>query len=178
MSAAFARLARRGGFEPARLAFTLRTALGAGLALLLAGALGLGHPPWAAMTVWIAAQPVRGHLLEKSLFRLLGTVLGVAYGVALVALGGGAPAVVVPGLALWVALCTGAGQLLRGFAGYGTLLAGYSAAMVALLEADRPGHIAALGLDRLLTILVGVGVALAVSARFAAAGGPGAAEAR
>ncbi|MBO9641736.1 MAG: FUSC family protein [Pseudacidovorax sp.] len=164
----FDRLARRLGFEPARLAFTLRTAAGSGVALLLAGLLGLDHPQWAAMTVWIAAQPLRGHLIEKSLFRLLGTATGAAYGVALVALGQGSPAVLVPGLALWAGLCAGAGQLLRGFASYGTLLAGYSAAMVALLDASHPTHIAAFGLDRLLTIGLGVVVALAVSLRFAA----------
>ncbi len=164
----FDRLARHLGFEPARLAFTLRTAAGSGMALLLAGLLGLEHPQWAAMTVWIAAQPLRGHLIEKSLFRLLGTAAGAAYGVALVALGQGSPAVLVPGLALWAGLCAGAGQLLRGFASYGTLLAGYSAAMVALLDASHPTHIAAFGLDRLLTIGLGVGVALAVSLRFAA----------
>ncbi|SIQ34828.1 FUSC family protein [Pseudacidovorax sp. RU35E] len=164
----FDRLARRLGFEPARLAFTLRTAAGSGVALLLAGLLGLDHPQWAAMTVWIAAQPLRGHLIEKSLFRLLGTAAGAAYGVALVALGQGSPAVLVPGLALWAGLCAGAGQLLRGFASYGTLLAGYSAAMVVLLDASHPTHIAAFGLDRLLTIGLGVVVALAVSLRFAA----------
>ncbi|MFP5474898.1 MAG: FUSC family protein, partial [Gammaproteobacteria bacterium] len=152
----------------ARLAFTLRTAAGSGMALLLGGLLGLDHPQWAAMTVWIAAQPLRGHLIEKSLYRLLGTAAGAAYGVTLVALGHGSPAVLVPGLALWAGLCAGAGQLLRGFASYGTLLAGYSAAMVALLDASHPTHIAAFGLDRLLTIGLGVVVALAVSLRFAA----------
>ncbi|MET3513478.1 putative membrane protein YccC [Pseudacidovorax sp. 1753] len=164
----FERLARRLGFEPARLAFTLRTAAGSGMALLLAGLLGLDHPQWAAMTVWIAAQPLRGHLIEKSLYRLLGTAAGAVYGVALVALGHGSPVVLVPGLALWAGLCAGAGQLLRGFASYGTLLAGYSAAMVALLDAGQPAHIVAFGLDRLLTIGLGVVVALAVSLRFAA----------
>lgn len=164
----FERLARHLGFEPARLAFTLRTAAGSGMALLLGGLLGLDHPQWAAMTVWIAAQPLRGHLIEKSLYRLLGTAAGAAYGVTLVALGHGSPAVLVPGLALWAGLCAGAGQLLRGFASYGTLLAGYSAAMVALLDASHPTHIAAFGLDRLLTIGLGVVVALAVSLRFAA----------
>lgn len=164
----FERVARRFGFEPARLAFTLRTAAGSGMALLVAGLLGLDHPQWAAMTVWIAAQPLRGHLIEKSLYRLLGTAAGAVYGVALVALGHGSPTVLVPGLALWAGLCAGAGQLLRGFASYGTLLAGYSAAMVALLDASHPTHIAAFGLDRLLTIGLGVVVALAVSLRFAA----------
>lgn len=171
-------LLRRGGFDPQRLAFTLRTALGAGLALLVAGALGLDHPQWAAMTVWIAAQPLRGHLLEKGLFRLLGTAVGVVVGATLVVLSGGAPAFVVPGLALWVGLCAGIGQLLRGFLSYGALLAGYSAAMVALLDVGRPEAILPLCADRLATIALGVGVAFVVSAWFAAPGDRSAAQSR
>lgn len=178
MNTAFDRLARHAGFEPARLAFTLRTALGAGIALLLGGALGLDHPQWAAMTVWIAAQPLRGQLVEKSLFRLIGTAAGTLYGVLLVAVSGGSPAMLAPGVALWVGLCAGAGQLLRGFASYSTLLAGYSAAMVVLLDTGHPDQVLTLGLDRLLTVLLGVAVAMAVSGGFARAEDPKATAAR
>lgn len=177
MTTHFDRLARRRGFDPERLTFTIRTAVGAFLALLIASALGLEHPQWAAMTVWIATQSVRGHLLEKSLFRLLGTTLGVSYGVALVAVSGGTPRWLVIGLALWVGLCAGAGQLIRGFASYGTLLAGYSAAMVTLLDTARPDHVAALAADRVLTIGVGAAVAIMVSVRAARPSEPEAAEA-
>lgn len=159
-------LATRFGFDPVRLGFGLRTALAALLALVLAWLAGLEHPQWSAMTVWIAAQPVRGHLLEKSLFRLAGTISGTVAGIALVVFAGGQAWVLVAGLALWIGLCAGIGNVQRGFVGYGTLLAGYSAAMVSLLGSGHPEHILALGADRLLTVLVGVLVALAAGWSF------------
>ncbi|MDE2574021.1 MAG: FUSC family protein, partial [Rhodospirillales bacterium] len=149
------RLARL-GFDPARLGFALRTALTACAALLAAWLMGLEHPQWAAMTVWAASQPTRAMLLEKSFFRAAGTVVGVVAGVLLIGLSGGQPALLVLGLAAWIGLCVGAGNTLRGFVAYGTILAGYSAAMVALLSTAHPGAILALGVDRLLTVLVGV----------------------
>ncbi len=150
------------GFDPARLRFGLRTALGASLALLVAWGLGLEHPQWAAMTVWAASQPTPGSLVEKSLFRALGTVAGSVVGVLLVIASGGESWPLVIGLSLWVGLCAGAGNVLRGFVSYGALLAGYSASLVALVDTAHPDHIVATGLDRMETMLVGVAVALGV----------------
>ena len=158
------RLAARLGLDPVRLAYGLRTAVAAGTGLVVAWLTGLEHPQWAAMTVWAASQPVREHLIEKSLFRAIGTVIGAVYGVLLAwvaAQWGGAP-LLVAGVALWLGLCAAAGNLLRGFASYGALLAGYSAAMVALLDAGHPENVVGLGLDRTATVLVGVAVALLV----------------
>jgi hypothetical protein len=64
----------RWGFDPVRLRQHLRTAFAACLALLAAWQLGLEHPQWAAMATWAASQPLRGQLLEKSFFRVAGTV--------------------------------------------------------------------------------------------------------
>ncbi|MBW6400784.1 FUSC family protein [Roseomonas sp. HJA6] len=148
----------RWGFDPARLAFAGRTAATACVALAIAWAMGLEHPQWTAMTVWASAQPVRGMLVEKSLFRAAGTAIGVVAGVALLVLSGGDQRLLVLGIALWIAACAGLGNVLHGFVSYGAILAGYSAAMVALLEVGHPGHPLALGLDRLLTVLVGVAI--------------------
>ena len=150
------------GFEPARLRFCLRTALAACIALLLAWLLGLEHPQWSAMTVWAASQPGRGQLAEKAFFRFAGTLSGVAAGMLIMVVSHGQPALLVLGLALWTSLCAGIGNIQRGFVSYGTMLAGYSAAMVALLDTAHPDHVFALGADRLATISVGVAVALVV----------------
>lgn len=161
--AAYGRLLTRAagwGFDSARLRLHLRTALAACLAVLAAWALGLEHPQWAGMTVWAASQPLRGQLLEKSFFRTTGTVIGTAAGVGLVLLAGGQLFWLVTGLALWIGLCAGLGNLQRSFASYGTMLAGYSAAMVALLDSGHPEHVFALGWDRLFTALTGVAAAL------------------
>lgn len=154
------------GFDPARMGFALRTALAAGVALVVAWALGLQHPQWSAMTVWAAAQPVRGLLIEKGLFRALGTGAGVLVGIVLVVATRGQPMPMVAGLSLWIGVCAGLGNVLRGFSSYGSILAGYSAAMVALLDTPHPDQILTLGLDRFLTVMIGVVVAVLVGLVF------------
>ncbi|WP_257169885.1 FUSC family protein [Bradyrhizobium sp. SRS-191] len=162
--------ASRLGFDGAKLAFGFRTATAACLALLLAWLAGLEHPQWAGMTVWAASQPLRGHLLEKSEARLAGTIIGVVFGLALMRISRGDPTVLVIGISLWIGLCAFAGNLVRGYASYAALLSGYSAAMVALLDAAHPEHVLALGADRVLTVAVGILAALLVGWLFAAPG--------
>lgn len=155
------------GFDVGRMPFLVRTALGACLALLIGWLIGLDHPQWSAMTVWAASQPLRGQVFEKSLFRIAGTVVGVVAGVAFLLVSGGDPLILVLAVSAWTALCAAAGNLQRGYVAYGVTLAGYSAAMVALLDFDRPGHIMTLASDRLLTVLLGVVVAMLVGMIFA-----------
>lgn len=150
------------GFDYGRMTFSLRVAIGCCLALVIAWALGLEHPQWAGMSVWAASQPLRGQLLEKSLFRVLGTVCGTFVGVALVYLGQIHPLLLVVGLALWIGACTWTSNLQRGLSAYGVALAGYSAAMVSLLDTAHPEHVWLLGVDRMATVLTGVVVATAV----------------
>ena len=155
-------LSRR-GFDASRLQFALRTALGCVLAVWVASVAGLEHPQWAGMTVWIASQPMRGHLVEKSLFRVAGTISGTVIGVSLTAVSAGNPLILTLGLAIWISICTGIGNLQRGYIAYSTILAGYTAAMVSLLGSEHATSIVSVGFDRLLTVIVGVGVALIVS---------------
>jgi uncharacterized membrane protein YccC len=155
------------GFDEQVLPYAMRTALAACIALFTAWLLKLEHPQWAAMTVWAASQPVRGHLLEKGLFRVVGTLIGVIFGIGLMWLADGNPFVLTLGLTVWIGLCAATGNLLRSFAAYGAMLAGYSAAMVTLLEAAHPDKIVEMGVDRFLTITVGVGVALLIGWFFA-----------
>jgi uncharacterized membrane protein YccC len=148
------------GFDLPRLRFAFHTAIAACIAFLIAWRLGLDHPQWSAMTVWAASQPTRGQLLEKGLFRAIGTAIGVLAGVALLLMADGAPLILVLGLSLWIGICVTVGNLLRGPISYGVILAGYSAAMVALLDFGQPGHVFVLGLDRAATIFLGVLVAV------------------
>lgn len=157
----------RHGFDAGRLPFALRTALACCLAIVAAWLLGLEHPQWSGMTVWAASQPTRGHLIEKSFYRMAGTVAGSVFGTLLLFVADGAVPVLVIGLALWCALCTCLGNVQRGFTTYGTILAGCSAAMVALLGSPESGNVLALGIDRMLTVLTGVVVALLVGLVFA-----------
>jgi uncharacterized membrane protein YccC len=155
------------GFNVPRLGYMTRTAAAACLALYLAWLVGLEHPQWSAMTVWASSQPLRGQLLERSFFRMAGTVIGTIAGVLLVVLAGNQPLTLVIGLALWVGLCAGIGNLQRSYVSYGTMLAGYSAGMVALLDTAHPDRVLVLGSDRLLTVLLGVLTALGIGLLFA-----------
>jgi uncharacterized membrane protein YccC len=166
MSRIFSRL----GFETSKLPFALRTAIAACIALICAWMIGLEHPQWSAMTVWAASQPLRGHLLEKSAARLAGTIIGALFGMALMVVSHGLPAAVVIGISLWIGLCALLGNLVRGYASYAAMLSGYSAAMVALLDAAHPEHVLALGADRMLTVGLGVLAALLIGWLFAAPG--------
>jgi uncharacterized membrane protein YccC len=157
----------RYGFIPDRFSFAVRTAPAACLALLVAWLLGLEHPQWSAMTVFAASQPTRMQLFEKSFFRAAGTLAGTVLGVILVVLSGGEHWVLVLGLSAWIGFCVFAGNLIRGFASYGVLLAGFSAAMVALLDTAHPDKVFALGGDSLLTVLTGVVVAAVIGLVFA-----------
>ena len=162
--------ATRWGFDSARLRQHLRTAFAVCIAVFAAWALGLEHPQWAGMTVWAASQPLRGQLLEKSFFRTTGTLVGTAAGVVLVLVANGDLLWLVTGLAVWIGICAGLGNLQRSFASYGTMLAGYSASMVALLDNGNPAHVYALGWDRLFTALTGVAAALVVGWLFTPVG--------
>lgn len=168
----------RYGFDAARTAFAGRTAVAACIAFIAGWALGLEHPQWSAMAVWAAAQPTRGQLLEKGFFRIAGTISGTLAGIALVLAMQIHPALLVLGLALWVGLCTAIGNLQRGFVAYGTVLAGYTAAMVSLLDAAHPDQVLHLGADRFATVLTGVVTAMVVGAVFAPPAARGALRAR
>ena len=108
------------------------------------------------MTVWAAAQPVRQQLIAKSLYRMLGTVVGTGVGLVLLVAAGDHLIWLVVGLSLWVGLCAAVGNALYSLLSYGTLLSGYSAAMVALLGMPSTMNVMELGIDRLLTVLLGV----------------------
>ncbi|MEG2048208.1 MAG: FUSC family protein, partial [Comamonas sp.] len=155
------------GFHLPALVFALRTALAGFVALAVAYALGLEHPHWAAMSAWASSQPMREHLLSRVIYRFSGSVVGVAFAVALVLVAQDSLWVLAVGLALWGALCAFLGNLQRGYMVYGCMLAGYSAAMVVLLHHGPADNIWAFAADRMLTVVTGVLAALCIGWCFA-----------
>jgi len=167
LHARYARAAAALGFHVPVLGFALRTALAAGVAVVIAQAMGLEHPHWAAMSVWASSQPLREHLLSRGMYRFGGSMVGVVYAVALVLLAQEVVWVLAVGLALWVALCAFLGNLQRGYLVYGCMLAGYTAAMVVLLHHGPADNVWPLAWDRMLTVTTGVATALCISWFFA-----------
>lgn len=149
------------GFDYSRFRFGFRTGVAACLALLIAWAMGLEHPQWSAMTVWGVSQPTRGLLLEKAGYRSLGTLIGTAVGMLIVVISGDDILMAALGLTLWVTICVYIATLLHGLIAYGAVLAGYSSSMVVLLV-RTPDVLMPLGIDRMLTVMVGVITALLI----------------
>ncbi|MFT4012201.1 MAG: FUSC family protein [Paracoccus sp. (in: a-proteobacteria)] len=127
----------------------------AGISLALAVHLGLHNPFWAAMPVWVVAQPNRQDLVLRGLLRVLGTALGAALGyAALLFLPEAGPRLAV------LALSLGAVAALAYWIGtaysYGVLLAGITLAVVLVPAMDHPVDAAALAVDRIACTLIGV----------------------
>lgn len=153
--------------DTAAVLFALRTTLAAFVALYLAFLMSMDDPKWAAMTVWIVAQQDRGMSRSKAAYRAAGTVTGATVAVALIALWGQVPELLFFGLAVWIAGCVALATSQRNFQAYGAVLAGYTAAIIALNVSHTPGEVFSVALSRTVYILLGIvceGVAAALFA--------------
>lgn len=151
--------------------FALRTTGAALLALAVADGLRLGHPWWAAMTVWLVAQPTRGLLLERSLFRLAGSACGALAGALILYVLEDRPLLSIAALASWLALCAGLGSIFRHFRNYAFVLAGYTAAIVVLFGLGHGTFDPGVPLDRVLCTTIGIVCATVASLGGVPAGG-------
>ena len=130
-------------------------ALSAWVAFALASLWHVQHAYWAAMPVWVVAQASRGVLLERALFRVVGTLLGAAAGFGLLLLPV-PPTAQLALLGLWVAASAGLTHLLRGVHGYGALLAGITAPIVVIPSVLAAAGSRELALARVECTLIGV----------------------
>jgi uncharacterized membrane protein YccC len=112
------------------LLFGLRLWASVSLALYVAFWLELDNPYWAGTSAAIVCQPQLGASLRKGWFRMIGTVIGAAMSVVLVASFPQDRMLFLGGLAVWCAACAFAATFLRNFASYAAALAGYTAAII------------------------------------------------
>jgi len=101
------------------------------LALYIAFALELDNPFWAGTSAAIVCQPQLGASLRKGWFRMIGTLIGAAMSVVLVACFPQDRVLFLTSVALWGAACAFVATVLRNFASYSAALAGYTVAIVA-----------------------------------------------
>ena len=113
------------------LVFGLRLWVSVCLALYVAFWLELDNAYWAGTSAALVCQPHLGASLRKGWYRLIGTVVGAVWIVALSALFPQDRVGFLGGLALWGGLCACAATLLRNFASYAAALAGFTAAILA-----------------------------------------------
>ncbi|MCP1202045.1 FUSC family protein [Acetobacter oryzoeni] len=143
--------------------FCLRTWLSAVLALSTAFWLQLSSPGSAAVTVMILAQPTRGQVLSKALYRLAGTIIGAFVALFLTACFNQERGVFLGGVALWLTLCTIMGTLERDFRAYAAMLSGYTVAIVGISCIDNPASIFDVTVNRVSAIVVGIAATAAIN---------------
>ncbi|MCL2714871.1 MAG: FUSC family protein [Alphaproteobacteria bacterium] len=147
-------------FDWQRGAFALKSFVAAILALYIAMRLNLSQPSWAVTTVYIVSQPFAGMVLAKSFYRILGTLIGAAASLGLVALFCNTPELFCLALAAWIGLGTFITIYLRDEPrAYVGMLAGYSAAIIGLAAALSPDNAFAIAVERCLEITIGIACA-------------------
>src|ERR1700734_2949004 len=152
------------------LLFGLRLWASVCVAFYVAFALELSEPSWAATTAALVCQPVLGASLRKSMFRMIGTVIGAIAIVVLAALFRQDRVAFLVGLTFWCAGSAFVATLLRNFATYAAALAGYTAAIIAIdvlgPVGSTNGVVFIFAIDRALEICIGIvsaGVVLALT---------------
>ncbi|WP_269504426.1 FUSC family protein [Burkholderia sp. IMCC1007] len=141
---------------PGALAFALRNTAASLLALYVAFRMNLDDPKWAASTVWIVAQGTRGMGLSKGQYRILGTAIGAVVALVLTGAFAQTPELFLPALAAWIGLCAGVATFQRNFRAYAAVLAGYTAAIVAMDAVSAPLHAFDIAVARFLYVVVGI----------------------
>ncbi|WP_271411345.1 FUSC family protein [Pseudomonas sp. Q1-7] len=137
-------------------AFICKVLLTAFSALWLAYRLELPQPGTVLVTVFIVMQPQSGQVLAKSFYRIIGTLLGLAVMVALIALFNQERVLFMLCLAIWIGLCTAGAARYRDFRGYACVLAGYTAVMIGLPATAHPDDAFMFALWRVLEIGLGI----------------------
>lgn len=137
--------------------FSAKTFFAAMLALYIAFRLNLSQPSWCVTTVYIVSQPLAGMVLAKSMYRVLGTVIGAVMSVVFVALFSNSPELFCLVLALWIGAGTSVSIYLRDAPqAYVGMLAGYSAAIIGLPAALEPHLAFDFAVARCLEIMLGI----------------------
>jgi uncharacterized membrane protein YccC len=147
-------------------AYVARTLLALAIALWAALWLQLSSPASACVTVIIIANPSRGGIISKGLWRILGTIAGAVAAVAIMACFPQQPLLFVVAFAGWLGLCTFASSMFRHFRAYAAVLSGYTVAIIVAGAVAAPDHVFDLALSRLAVVTLGVVSSTAVTTIF------------
>ncbi|KXV35927.1 fusaric acid resistance protein FusB [Gluconobacter thailandicus] len=137
-------------------AFTLRVCLSVGLALLVAFVVQLDSPMSTVTTVVIVAHPLVGALISKSVWRVLGTVVGAGLSVGIMGCFVQSAWLYFIALALLVGLACMTASLLRLYRAYAAVLTGYTIIIVAFAAFSHPETVFMSAMMRLSDVVVGV----------------------
>jgi uncharacterized membrane protein YccC len=126
------------------------------LALYVAFHLELETPYWAGTSAAIVCQPILGSTLRKGLFRMIGTVVGAVVAVGLTAVFPQQRSGFLFAMLLWVSACAFLSTLLRNYAAYAAMLAGYTLVIIAGTSIAAPGQVLEIALNRASEISIGI----------------------
>ncbi|WP_242111806.1 FUSC family protein [Luteimonas aquatica] len=143
--------------------FVLRSLLIYCLTGWLAMRLELEQPSTAMMTTVIVMHRQSGMVLAKSFYRTLGTFAGAGAALLIMGLFPQQRELFLPALALWLGLCAGGATLYRNFKSYAFVLAGYTAAIVALPVVSHPTAVFDSAMARIAEVLLGLLVSGVIS---------------
>lgn len=133
-----------------------RVFLAIGLALWLAGFLMLENPISAVTTVLIVANPTPGALISKSVWRIIGTLVGTMLGIALMACFPQQPMLFFGGLAVLIGMACFMATLLRFYRAYAAVLTGYTIIIISTSAFTNPDRIFESAMARLSVVVVGI----------------------
>ena len=136
--------------------FSIKTCLAAFLALFIALELNLEKPAWALTTVYVASQLYSASTISKSVFRLLGTLLGGLFIFLIFPATVQHPMLFSLCVSLWVAVCLYLSLHDRTPKAYVFMLAGYSAAIMGFPNVDSPSSITDTVISRIEEITLGI----------------------
>lgn len=120
--------------------FSLKTFLAAMLAYFIAISFDMPRPFWAVATVYIVAHPLSGAISSKSVYRLLGTLMGGAATIIMVPNLVSEPILLSAAIIAWVSACTFVSLLDRTPRSYAPLLAGYTVLLAGLPLVTAPAN--------------------------------------
>jgi len=138
------------------LEFAILGMLATALAFYVATLFHLKTPYTAAITVWVVVNTKPGHVISKSFYRVIGTLIGGSFAIFLIQAFASQPVFLFSLLALWMGVCTGIGTLFRHFRAYAGQLSGYTAAFILLAALPHPDQALHVALDRMAGIVIGV----------------------
>ncbi len=136
--------------------FSVKTCIAAFLALYIALKLNLDKPAWSLTSVFIISQLYSASTLSKSVFRLMGTLLGGAFIFFIYPLTVQHPLLFSTCVSLWIAFCLYLSLHDRTPKSYVFMLAGYSAAIMGFADVTSPLDITYTVISRIEEITVAI----------------------
>lgn len=137
-------------------AYTARVFMAIGIALFLAFTFQLQSPMSAATTVLIVANPTVGAMVSKSVWRVIGTIIGAIISVGVMAAFVQSPVLYFAALSVFVGLACMMATFLRLFRAYAAVLTGYTIVIVSSPAFAHPDSIFLAAMGRLSAVTTGV----------------------